>query len=701
MLYYGTKDSSDPHEIRKTAISNILAIAGLTDMSLVACANIFFHNYKIIPVMIFIYSTICLYFLIIRFQKMYAGRFFLMMTAVVIIGSFEIMTRGRQGFGLHMFPILAGILLIMDLKRIKEIIFLVSLAAALAVGSRMEFLIRLTPDITFSEELDRIIYIIGLLSSLSITAASLILLMHETGITDERYRTVIEKIPEKNEFINIVTASLPVFIYVYDIMKRNAVYSNKSLSRYLGYEAEEFTFEEFMFKIHPDDIQNVQTFFEGIFTSGNADYETEYRLFGAVNDYVWFSASYRSFQSAEKGKTEKILVLLQDISERKAAESRITDARMRAEKAMKAKSEFLSVISHEIRTPLNSVIGFSNLLLQNSPREDQQRQMEILKFSAENLRSLVNEILDFSKMDAGKMELEKIPFSPFEIMEKITESFRLAAESKGNRISLLTDISSDEFVLGDPLRLRQILANLVSNAVKFTNGGSILIHLKRVSEKEKKCEYFFSVEDTGIGIPSEKIPMLFDKFTQVNVSTTREYGGTGLGLAICKKIAELMNTNVSVESEPGKGSKFFFTAEFPKAENIPEMIEAIQPTCELKGIRALVVDDNEINTVVAESFLEKWGCRVDIADSGEKALQLLSKADYNVILMDIQMPEMDGWQTSEAIRRMENSKKSSVPIIALTAGSHTDSEKEKSRMNGFVRKPFSPEELLNALKSVL
>ncbi|HNI27262.1 MAG TPA: response regulator, partial [Leptospiraceae bacterium] len=227
------------------------------------------------------------------------------------------------------------------------------------------------------------------------------------------------------------------------------------------------------------------------------------------------------------------------------------------------------------------------------------------------------------------------------------------------------------------------------------------IHLKRISETEKNRTYFFSVEDTGIGIPAEKIPILFDKFTQVNVSTTREYGGTGLGLAICKKIAELMNTSISVESESGKGSKFFFTAEFPKAENIPELIEAIQPTCELKGVRALVVDDNEINTVVAESFLEKWGCRVDIADSGEKALQLLSKEDYNVILMDIQMPEMDGWQTSEAIRRMEDSKKSSVPIIALTAGSHTECEKEKSRLNGFVRKPFSPEELLNALKSVL
>ncbi|HMV77113.1 MAG TPA: ATP-binding protein [Leptospiraceae bacterium] len=689
ILYYGTEEFSDPYEIRRTAISNILAIAGLTDMSLVAGANLIFHNYKIIPVMILIYMMIGFYFLIIRFRKTDAARFFLMTTAVAVTGTFEIMTRGRQGFGLHMFPILAGI------------IFLISLAALLGTGSRMDCLIRLTPDVTFSEELDRIIYVIGLLSSLSITAASLVLLVHETGITDTRYREVIERIQEKNEFINIVTSSLPVFIYVYDIIRKKTVYSNKSLSRYLGYEAEEFSFEEFMFKIHPEDVADVQTFFDGIFTSGNADYETEYRLFGAVKDYIWFSASYRIFQSDEKGKTEKILVLFQDISDRKAAESRITEARMRAEKAMKAKSEFLSVISHEIRTPLNSVIGFSNLLLQNSPREDQLKQMEILKFSAENLRSLVNEILDFSKMDAGKMELEKISFSLLEIMEKITESFRLSAESKGNRISLFTDVSADEFVLGDPLRLRQILANLVSNAVKFTNGGSISIHLKRISETEKNRTYFFSVEDTGIGIPAEKIPILFDKFTQVNVSTTREYGGTGLGLAICKKIAELMNTSISVESESGKGSKFFFTAEFPKAENIPELIEAIQPTCELKGVRALVVDDNEINTVVAESFLEKWGCRVDIADSGEKALQLLSKEDYNVILMDIQMPEMDGWQTSEAIRRMEDSKKSSVPIIALTAGSHTECEKEKSRLNGFVRKPFSPEELLNALKSVL
>ncbi|HNO25684.1 MAG TPA: hypothetical protein PKK94_22060 [Leptospiraceae bacterium] len=204
ILYYGTEEFSDPYEIRRTAISNILAIAGLTDMSLVAGANLIFHNYKIIPVMILIYMMIGFYFLIIRFRKTDAARFFLMTTAVAVTGTFEIMTRGRQGFGLHMFPILAGI------------IFLISLAALLGTGSRMDCLIRLTPDVTFSEELDRIIYVIGLLSSLSITAASLVLLVHETGITDTRYREVIERIQEKNEFINIVTSSLPVFIYVYD-----------------------------------------------------------------------------------------------------------------------------------------------------------------------------------------------------------------------------------------------------------------------------------------------------------------------------------------------------------------------------------------------------------------------------------------------------------------------------------------------------
>lgn len=257
ILYYGTEEFSDPYEIRRTAISNILAIAGLTDMSLVAGANLIFHNYKIIPVMILIYMMIILYFLIIRFRKTDAARFFLMTTAVAVTGTFEIMTRGRQGFGLHMFPILAGILLLMDTRRWKKIIFLISLAAFLGTGSRMDCLIRLTPDVTFSEELDRIIYVIGLLSSLSITAASLVLLVHETGITDTRYREVIERIQEKNEFINIVTSSLPVFIYVYDIIRKKTVYSNKSLSRYLGYEAEEFSFEEFMFKIHPEDVADV------------------------------------------------------------------------------------------------------------------------------------------------------------------------------------------------------------------------------------------------------------------------------------------------------------------------------------------------------------------------------------------------------------------------------------------------------------
>ncbi len=373
-----------------------------------------------------------------------------------------------------------------------------------------------------------------------------------------------------------------------------------------------------------------------------------------------------------------------------------------AEGNARTKSEFLSTMSHEIRTPLNGVIGMSNILLEENPRQDQIRNLEILKFSGENLLVLINDILDYNKLESGKVEFEAADFS----LKNSTSSiiYAIGTKAKENNNELLIDIGEDvpDYVIGDPTRLAQVLNNLLSNAVKFTKNGTVTLSVKLNKEEEEKVTLDFAVTDTGIGIPLDKQAHIFESFTQASSSTTREFGGTGLGLAITKKLLELQESKIVLHSESGKGSTFSFTLELGRSmtkntENAP--VKKVDEQTELRGTRLLLVEDNKINQLVANRFLDKWDINYDVADNGAIALEKVQKNDYDIILMDLQMPTMDGYTATTKIRGLADTKYHKLPIIALTASAMLE---ERDRvytvgMNDYVTKPFNPNELYNVI----
>ncbi len=415
----------------------------------------------------------------------------------------------------------------------------------------------------------------------------------------------------------------------------------------------------------------------------------------------------------EQAFSERDLQILQFISnqagltiDRKRAEQNLIIAKQKAEEAAIAKQQFLSTMSHEIRTPLNAVIGMTHLLLQEDPREDQLEYLNALKFSGENLLVLINDILDFSKIDAGKVFFEEISFNIKELLNGIKQTFIYRAEEKGLKLMVRVDPGIADFVLGDSTRLNQVLTNLIGNAIKFTEKGWVKIEITFVKETNQLVEIEFSVEDTGIGIPANKLEYIFESFTQAGTDTTRKYGGTGLGLAISRKLLELQNSELKVESAPGKGSRFFFTLTFKKSRKKTTKVLTMdmeEKFNQLKGKRILHVEDNEVNQIVAEKLLVKKGMEVNHAGNGNEALKKLAKNEYDLILMDLHMPEMNGYEAAQVIRNSSDPKIRSIPIIAITASVMIEVQEKvkESGMNDFILKPFNPNELYQKIMTLL
>jgi len=364
-----------------------------------------------------------------------------------------------------------------------------------------------------------------------------------------------------------------------------------------------------------------------------------------------------------------------------------------AEELAELKTQFLSNMSHEIRTPMNAVIGMTNLMIEEHPRKDQLERLQVLKFSADNLLHIINDILDYSKLEAGKVSLEQKPFSLKELIGNVHKGFLPQADSKGLKLELVYDERIPNLMKGDLYRLTQVLNNLVNNAIKFTELGYVRISAKL----EDSGGINFSVEDTGIGIPEDKLQFIFERFSQVQATTTRKHGGTGLGLAISSKLIELQNARLNVESSLGKGTRFSFTLRFePLPETELELLNLEKiPTHHPLNCAILLAEDNPINQLVARNFIEKWGAELDIASNGAEALAMVRNKHYDLILMDLQMPEMDGYEATRRIRLLSGERFSRIPIIALTASSIVEVQEQYIRagMNNYMRKPFVPEEL--------
>lgn len=383
----------------------------------------------------------------------------------------------------------------------------------------------------------------------------------------------------------------------------------------------------------------------------------------------------------------------------------LTIAKQKAEEATLAKSNFLSNMSHEIRTPMNAVIGMTHVLLEENPRIDQKEHLETVMFSAENLLVIINDILDYSKMEAGRMVIERTNFDIREVINNIYKT--LVPKAKERKLIFQLDMEEDvpRYLLGDPTRLTQVLINLLNNAIKFTEEGKISLAVRQHGQSKKgESKLLFEVKDTGIGIPKEKQEQIFESFSQADEHTTRIFGGTGLGLAITKRLVELQGGLIKLQSEIGKGSCFSFSLTYPIGEVPIETLSDTQNVLKQKGIkgveRILIVEDNLFNVKVVKRILKFWDMEIDIANDGYEALDMVKEKDYNIVLMDLQMPRMDGYQATETIRSWNEKKYQSLPIIALSASALADFRQRAFDvgMNDFLTKPFKPKDLYQTIE---
>ncbi len=392
------------------------------------------------------------------------------------------------------------------------------------------------------------------------------------------------------------------------------------------------------------------------------------------------------------------------LAEMEEANLNLKIAKDKAEEATRTKSMFLANMSHEIRTPLNGVIGISKLLQKSKLNDDQQELLNIVSNSGENLLMIINDILDFSKIESGQIQFETIDFKLQELVENVFQLMKFKAIEKGIQFNYSIADDVPEFLCGDPLRINQILMNLVNNAIKFTHQGKVEIHIELVDHHEHVSRVLFRVIDTGIGISEEGKLMLFKEFSQSEKSITRKYGGTGLGLAISQNLVCLMNGEINVKSEIGEGSEFWFRLPLKEASQQVEKKEETPIQCQ-QNFRILLAEDNAINQRVCIFTLKQLGYTCDLANNGEEAVAMYQDSAYDLILMDMQMPVLDGVQATKMIRKMEKDKlvKHPVYIVAVTANSSVEEQKNcmLAGMNNFLSKPFSEKDLLMVLKEVV
>jgi PAS domain S-box-containing protein len=478
-------------------------------------------------------------------------------------------------------------------------------------------------------------------------------------------------------------------------------YISPNIKQFLGYETYELISGGVRKILHPEDLEafesqegNEVDFFE-------SHPYVEFRLQNKKGDYKVFSVNGKVIFD-ETGRFRYYTGIARDITKLKEAKRELYLSKEKAEQALHAKSQFLSIMSHEIRTPMNAVIGMSHLLMEDDPREDQLENLKTLQFSAENLLELINNILDFSKMDSGKIELERVSFNIQDILQRIIHSCTYQIRQKNLNMIVEVDPYLPKQVVGDPVRLAQVINNLLSNAIKFTDEGNVRVSLEVVDRRKKHVTIRFVFEDTGIGIPADKMKVIFEAFSQASINTTRKYGGTGLGLAIVKKLLNLFGSEITVQSEPGRGSVFQFDITFAKMRKKERQgTEKSQGSAkDLGNLKILVAEDNLVNQMLLKKILQKWEVRqLVFADDGEEAIEIYDRGDFDLLLLDLQMPVKDGFEVASYIRNLSDTMKSDIPIIALTASSFVEVKEqlEQAGINDFISKPFIPDDLLSKI----
>ncbi|MFZ2959459.1 MAG: response regulator [Candidatus Ozemobacteraceae bacterium] len=529
---------------------------------------------------------------------------------------------------------------------------------------------------------------------------------------EEKYRQVVESIPDIIYSSAGGNAGLGPLNFV-----------SHQAETILGYSPGELTSDPDLWarSIHSEDLDRIIRQNQGAFAQ-KAACSRIYRFRKKDREeYLWLEDKFQP-QFDESGQPNGYFGVARDVTDRQAAQERLREAyeslelkvrerteelmiaKDRAESATKIKSEFLANMSHEIRTPMNAILGMNYLALRTNPEPQLRNYLEKTTTASRLLLQIINDILDFSKIEAGHMVLEIADFSLKKITSDILEMCQTRAMEKGLGLSCQIPDSIPIYVKGDSLRLKQILVNLINNALKFTEEGEIRISVVCREEAEKTVTLAFSVSDTGIGLTPEEQGRLFTPFSQADSSTTRKYGGTGLGLSISRRLVNLMGGDFSLESKKGVGSTFTFWAPFPKGTKPVSENFSAQPSKEeglksLRNVRVLLVEDNKVNQEVAGEVLSQEGVQVTFADNGKIALEILEKQSFDLILMDIQMPVMGGLETAKKIRNREDGK--DIPIIAMTAEAFAQDKKKaiEAGMNDHIAKPIDPDTLFSTIRA--
>lgn len=472
------------------------------------------------------------------------------------------------------------------------------------------------------------------------------------------------------------------------------LYCNNSI-RDLGYRDSGLIGKNFFNFIEPSLLPNFKIEFKKC-TKRRFSESIEFQFKCEDKSYKFFE--FNSINLKQKDELEGLILDCRDISQRKK------DA-LELLRAQKTKELFLANISHEIRTPINGIAGMADLLSQNPSTGDQILYLKAIKTASDNLKVIINDILDLASIESGKLKFEKINFHLDETIRSLVDTFKLQSQEKGIKLEYKMDSKIPGVFIGDPVRLNQILINLISNALKFTHQGSIKISISIDQIKDKDYYLKFEIKDTGIGIPKSKLKTIFESFSQADASVTRKYGGTGLGLTIVRQLVQLQHGTIKVSSEENEGSTFTVVMPYKigiKDLQVSKGRSALNKSLQLKNASILLVEDNDINRLYAGSILKMWGCPFDTAENGEVAIEKYKNSHFDLILMDIQMPVMDGFETTKVIRQWSN-EKSKIPIVALTANAtQRDIDKCISLgMNDCLTKPFTQEDLLKVLDKYL